>query len=237
MEFTPEEYRILAGKDFNDLLAKDPEIKRLESLKYDKALDSRVLLEVMGMVGSYHIGKLPCLPLTAAKWAALWMVDSPFVTGGAAGPAELDLLLYILSEPDLRKIPFGVHELPAVASGYAAATGLRTEDIFAEIRGIIHTAFQPLEMLPKSSGNGEPEQFDAVWVTQVAGLAARESGMPFDYCLHQMSLSAVCAFFVNWRKREGSDSEQIRRRPSEEIEEQISARIDVLSKEFLKKKE
>ena len=237
MEFTPEECRILAGKVFNALLAGDPEIRRLESMKYDKALESRVLMEIMGMVGSYHIGKLPCLPLTAAKWAFLWMLDSPFAVGGSAGPAEVDLVLYVLSEPDLRKIPCGVHELPAVASGYAFATGLRTEDIFSEIRGIIHTAFQPLEMLPRSDGSGEPERFDGVWAAHVAGVAARESGMPFDYCLHQMSLSAVCAFFVNWRKREGGDSDQIRRRPSEEIEERISARINALAKEFLKKKE
>ena len=234
--FTADEYRILAGKEFNLILAEDPEIKRLEGLKYDKTLESRVLMEIMGLVGGYHIGKLPCLPLTAAKWAFLWMVDSPFVIGGAAGPAEVDLILYILSEPDLRKIPCGVHEIPAVASGYAFATGLRTEDIFSEIRGIIHTAFQPLEMLPRSDGAGESERFDGVWATHVAGLAARESGMPFDYCLHQMSLSAVCAFFVNWRKRESSDSEQIRRRPSAEIEEKISERINALSKEFLKKK-
>ena len=236
MCFTPEEYRILAGKEFNALLAEDPELRRLEGMKYDKTLEARVLMEIMGMVGSYRIGKLPCLPLTAAKWAFLWMVDSPFAIGGSAGPAEVDLVLYVLSEPDLRKIPHGVHEIPAVASGYSLATGLRTEDIFSEIRGIIHTAFQPLEMLPRSDGSGEPERFDGVWATHVAGLAARESGMPFDYCLHQMSLSSVCAFFVNWRKREGGDSDQIRRRPSEEIESEISRRIDHLAKVFLKKK-
>ena len=44
-----EELRLLAGREFNAVLAADEELKRLDGLKYDKAAETRVLLEVLGV--------------------------------------------------------------------------------------------------------------------------------------------------------------------------------------------
>lgn len=237
MTFSPDDYRILAGEGFNALLAQDAELKRLDGLKYDKTLESRFLMEVLG-VGDFRVGKLPIRPLTAAKWAFLWMLESPFAIGGAPGATDIDVILYVLSAWDLRDMAVAPHEIPAAASGYRFATGIPLEEVLADVRQIVHTAFLPLEMLPVSADTStEPERFDGIWVTHVAGLAARESGMPFTYCLHRMSLAAVCGFFITWRRREGVDADQIRRRPSADIEAQISARVDALATEFLSKKE
>lgn len=237
MMFSPDDYRILAGEDFNALLAQDAELKRLEGLKYDKTLEARFLMEVLG-VGDFRIGKLPVRPLTAAKWAFLWLLESPFVIGGKIDAADVDIILYVLSVWDIREIAVAPHEIPAAASDYRLAPGIPMEEVRSEVRQIVNAAFLPLEMLPPSAGSSsEPERFDGIWATHVAGLAARESGMSFNYCLHRMSLSAVCGFFVNWRRREGSDADQIRRRPNEEIQALISARVDALATDFLNKKE
>ena len=45
---TPEDFRLLAGREFSELLGSDPELKRLDALKYDKGAETRVLLEVLG---------------------------------------------------------------------------------------------------------------------------------------------------------------------------------------------
>lgn len=237
MAISPDDYRRLAGEGFNAILAQDPELKRLDTLKYDKTLEARFLMEVLG-VGDFRVGKLPIRPLTAAKWAFLWMLESPFVIGGAASPADVDIVLYVLSAWDIREIAVAPHEIPGAAADYRFAPGISQGDVCTEVRQIIHTAFLPLEMLPASAGSStEPERFDGIWATHVAGLAARESCMPFDYCLHLMSLSSVCGFFVNWRRRSGADADQIRRRPNGDIETQISARVDALAADFLRKQE
>lgn len=237
MRLTPEEYRVLANdRGFNALLAQDAELRRLESLKHDKALEARFLMESLG-VGDYRLGKLPVRPLTVAKWAFLWMLESPFVTGEGIAAADIDVMLYVLSVWDIREVGVAPHEIPAAASGYLHAAGLATSDVLDEVWQIINVAFLPLEMLPSppAADASEPVRFDGMWVTHAAGLAARESGMPFSYCTHRMSLSTVCAFFVNWRKREGTEAEQIRHRPGREIQRLMDARINDLMMEFLHK--
>lgn len=203
---------------------------------YDKALENRFLMEVLG-IGDFRIGKLPVRPLSAAKWAFLWLLESPFAVGGEINGAAVDVVLYVLSVWDLREIAVAPHEIPAAASDYRLATGIPMDETVAAVRRAVGVAFLPLDMLPPlPGGSGEPLRFDGIWATHVAGIAARESGMPFNYCLHRMSLSTVCGLFVNWRRREGADADQIRRRPNEEVQQLISDRIDALALDFLSKK-
>ena len=233
MQFSPEEYRLLAGRRFNEILAADEEMKSLQAQQYDRSAETRVLLEVLG-VTHYSIGGLPVRPLTAARWAFLWMLESPFITGENPSDAQTDAALYVLSLPDLRKMSCGLSDIPAGASGYSAATGLSMEEIREAVGTIIHTAFLPLSLLPPSgSTDHEEARFDGLWVTRIAGIAARESGMSFDACLHEMSLSCACCLYVNWLQRESPDPKEIRRRPNADIEIQIERRFKELANEFL----
>lgn len=231
--YTAAELQRLAGAEFNRILTGDQELKQLESLKYDKMAETRVLLEILG--GNYCIGLLPVRPLTAAKWAFLWMLENHYATGGAIRTIDLDVALYVLSVPDLRKVSCGLADLPAAASGYATATGLSPEEVCRGVHSMIRTAFHPLAMLPPSATADDDEAalYDGLWVTRVAGIAARESGMPFDRCLHEMSLSCVCCLYINWLRRESLKPGEIRRRPDAEIEERITRRVGKLADEFL----
>lgn len=231
-----DELRLLAGREFNAVLAADEELKRLDGLKYDKAAETRVLLEVLG-VSRYYIGSLPVCALTAARWAFLWLLGSPFVIGGTVDQASLDTALYILSVQDLHKLPCAVEELPAAASGYAAATGLSPEEICSGVRAMIDTAFLPLRMLPPVvSPDDDASRFDGMWVSRIAGLAAQESGISFDDCLHVMSLSCACCLYVNRLRRESCKPQEIRRRPTAEVEEMIERRMEELEEQFLAEK-
>lgn len=232
--FTQEEYKTLAGTQFNEFLQNDPILNELEHSKYDKTLHAFSLLETLHL-GAFSIGKLPVKPLTAAKWAFLWILDNKFVTAPEAVTAtDVDVMLYVLSIPDLTEINVALHDIPAVAAGYRNAPGTPLNEVIHEINTMIQQAFLPLAMLPsKDSGSSEESYFDEIWLTAVAGCAARESGMPLDYCMHKMSLSCVFALWINYRRREGSESAQIRYPVAEEIEEKISGRINELAREFL----
>ena len=85
-------------------------------------------------------------------------------------------------------------------------------------------------MLPRKTGE-EEAYFDEIWLTAVAGCAARESGESLYFCMHKMSLSAVFSLWVNYRRREST--EKISYPVSAEIERQITERVDLLGREFL----
>ena len=166
--YTPDELALLAGAEFNRILAEDPLLTELESRKYDKSMDSHVLLEIMG-VGIFRIGDLPVRPLTAAKWAFLWMLRSPFVCNGKATVQDLDVLLYILSCPDLRTQNTALTDIPAAASGYSAAPAQTIADTVQDAQTFIRAAFYPLSLLPPAGqvSDGDPA-YDGVWATRIA---------------------------------------------------------------------
>lgn len=228
---------LLAGKEFNEILAGDHILKELEKARYNSADEKQLLLEVLDL-GDYRIGKLPIRPLTVAKWSFLWLLESPFVIGGAAEIRDWDIFLYILSQMDLRELNCPVERIAENATGFALATGLDAETLIEEVKNIIKSVFLPFDMMPlKTSGDsGESGIYDGIWASFMASTAARESGMSFDYCLHRMSLSTVCSLIVNWNRRESVDGGQIRRMIPQEIEEKITARIDTLAKGYIEKK-
>ena len=228
---------LLAGKEFNEILAGDHILKELEKARYNSAAEKQLLREVLDL-GDYRIGKLPIRPLTVAKWSFLWLLESPFVIGGAAEIRDWDIFLYILSQMDLRELSCPVERIAENATGFALATDLDAETLIEEVKNIIKSAFLPFDMMPlKTSGDsGESGIYDGIWASFMASTAARESGMSFDYCLHRMSLSTVCSLIVNWNRRESVDGGQIRRRIPQEIEEKITERIDTLAKGYIEKK-
>lgn len=232
--YTVRELTLLSGEEFNSILAKDEILAELEKQKFDPVKEMNILLEVLSVV-TYRIGALPVQPLTAAKFAFLSLLKSPFIHGGECTTADLDLALYVLSLPDLRELNCEIPSLPAAASGFSAATSLPLLEAIEDVKELFSTAFHLLSLLPdQPQEKDDPGGYDALWLTFLASLAARESGMDLMYCMHKMSLSSVCAFYVNYCKRESTFADNIRRHLPEEVQQEIDARVDLLAVEFLK---
>ena len=230
------ELKLLATPEFNAILANDPELKLLSSQKYDQYHEKRVLMEFLNL-GDYRIGKLPIRPLTAAKWAFLWLLDSPLVTNSTMSAADLDIVLYCLSVKTLSEIDCSFAQLQENASGYHLAPQLPYRELKQELDSLVRTAFLPLSLLPPSPGTSDrTARFDAHWASRVCSIAAAESGKDFEFCLHQMSLSSVCLFFVARARRESLKPESICHRFPEEVEKLIDRRTGKLAEEFLKGK-
>ena len=242
MQRTAEQLRALAGPEFNARLAADPELAELQRHLHDRDNIIPGVLAAMMIQPGLRIGSLPVRSLTAAKWAFLWMLKNALVLPGGKtedgsaqtiSQSELDVFLFVLSREDLRNIDIPLASIPGAASGYAAATGLEPERLMAELRAVIEDAFEPLSMLPPSGGGSGEMSFDGSWLAWIGGVAARESLLPYDRCIHELPLSLVCDFFVSWRKREGVDGDKIKRPPRADIMEKISARIEEMSDDFL----
>lgn len=231
---SPEELNRLASKEFSDLLAADPVIRDLRSRLTDRKDAVPTAFDALLMSGGDRIGNLPVLPLTAAKWTFLWICGNPFVSSGRISEEDVNIFLYVLACPDLRKLNFPVTSLAVKARDYSAATGLDINQVIREIQSVVNTAFSALSMLPRSDGGDSGEAlFDSVWLSWIASIAVRESGLPYDRVIHELPLSLVCNFYVSWRRRECIDGDKIHRSQSSEIIDRITARVDELGKQFL----
>ena len=232
---SPEELTRLASKDFSDLLAADPVIRDLRVSLSDRKDAVPATFDALLMSGGDCIGNLPVLPLTAAKWAFLWVIESPFVTGkNAVSETDLNIFLFVLSWPDLRKLQIPLTQLPVEAGHCLQGASIPPEQVIREIQSVIGNAFSPLAMLPKSdSGSSEEVFYDGAWLAWIASVAVKESGMPYDRVIHEIPLSLVCNFYVAWRRREGVDGDKIRRPQNGEIIDQINTRVEELGKAFL----
>ena len=231
---TPEELTRLASKEFSAILAADPVIRDLRSRLTDRKDFIPATFDALLLSGGDRIGDLPVLPLTAAKWAFLWVIESPFVTGkGKVSETDLDLFLFVLSCPDLRKLHVPLAQLPAEAARYSAAAALPQDQLLQEIRQVINAAFSPLAMLPSSGGDPDEVFYDGAWLAWIASIAVKESGMPYDRVIHELPLSLLCQLYVAWRRREGIDGDKIRRPQNGETLDRINARVEELGKEFL----
>ena len=234
---SPEDLTRLASKEFSAILSADPVIRELRASLIDRQDTIPATFDALLLSGGDRIGDLPVLPLTAAKWAFLWIIESPFVTGkNSISETDLDLFLFVLSCPDLRQLRIPLTQLPAEAGQYLQATALSPEQVIGEIQSIIKHAFSPLTMLPKSDSAPEEVFYDGAWLAWIASIAVKESGMPYDRVIHGFPLALVCLLYVVWRRREGLDGDKIKRPQNGEIVDRINARVEELGKEFLARK-
>ena len=234
-----DKLKLLASKEFNAVLAGDHILRELKNSAFDRPAETAILLDALGLSGISRIGTLPVRPLTAARWAFLWAIKSPFVENGTPTAADADVALYVFSRWDLREdMTVTLSGIPAAAAGLIAATGLPVETVCREIALRIRNAFLPLAM-QQSAGtdpeNAPPPVFDLDWLTRIGGIAAREGNMTFPDCIHLMPLSTLCALYVNYRRREGADGAEIARRLPDTVLDEIDRRIDALAEEFLKR--
>ena len=234
---SPEELTRLASKEFSAVLAADPVIRDLRASLFDRKDAVPATFDALLMSGSGRIGNFPVLPLSAAKWAFLWIIESPFVTGkNSVSEIDLNLFLFVLGCPDLRKLQIPLTQLPVEAGHCLQAAAIPPEQVIHEIQSVIGNAFSPLAMLPKSdSGSSEEVFYDGAWLAWIASVAVKESGIPYDRVIHELPLSLVCNFYVAWRRREGVDGDKIHRPQNGEIIDQINTRVEELGKEFLQK--
>lgn len=232
---SPENLIRLSSPEFSELLTADPVLADLRERLVSRRDFIPGTFDALLFPGNERIGKLPVLPLTAAKWAFLWILDSPFVSGkNSVSETDLNIFLFVLSCPDLRKLQIPLSRLPAEAGHYMQTVGMEPAAILNEIRKMIDSAFAPLAMLPKSDSAPEDIFYDGFWLAWIASIAVKESAMPYDRVVHDMPLSLVCNLYVAWRRREGIDGNRIRRPQNGEIMDRINARVEELGKEFLK---
>lgn len=225
----------LASDDaFQEIFARDPVLDKLEAEAYDEQREFFALNWFLGLA-PVKVGKSPLHPLTAGRWAFLWAIGNGYARGGKVTALDADILLYVMGK-DLRDLGCTVDEIPEKAAGFAAASGLTFEQAHEEIKFLIAVAFLPLQMLPppKKDEIINPK-YDTEWLADLVSIVSKESGEPARYILHEMPLTAACAYIISSRKAVDTKHE-IRRRPPEKISEEIMERSYELGSLYLAEK-
>lgn len=225
---------LASDEAFQEIFARDPVLDKLEAEAYDEQKEFFSLNWFLGLA-PVKVGKSPLHPLTAGRWAFLWAIKNGYARGGKVTQLDADIFLYIMGK-ELRDLGCSVEEIPVKAAGFSAASGLSFEQAHEEIKFLIAVAFLPLQMLPPPKKDEIiNSKYDTEWLADLVSVVAKESGEPARYILHEMPLTAACAYVVSSRKAFDTKHE-IRRRPPEEIAEEIMTRTYELGSLYLAEK-
>ena len=232
--FNENELRLLASKEFNQILSADEKLKELENQKYNKNYEMFILLDALNL-GSFKIGDLPIRPLTLGKWCFLDMLESPYCQNGLQkiSVIDIDIFLYILSLKSLQDIKVSIPEIAAEAADYHLAANLPIEELHAEIQKLKEIAFYPLGVLPPTD-NDKDCSFNAEWLMSQALAICKICNEKLDDVIHKFPLSKFALLYVN-AYREYHPEQRLYRRIDDKLQTLISQRIDELAVEFLGK--
>ena len=220
--------------EFQKLLAEDPILCELEAQQYDPQAEFYSLMEMLR--GTFTIGKSTIQPLTPAVWAFLWGIGNRYTIDlNKVTEIDTDIFLFVLAN-GVRRLNCSPAELPAAASGSCPAMGLDYRDAFKELTQVIHAAFRPLEMMPKTTGGqSAPPQYDAYWLAQLCSIVAGETNEKATELMFTMPLSSCYYYLVNYNRKNAKNGDMIRRRTPEEIQKGIFDRVNVLAEDFCSK--
>ena len=233
---TPDELRQLASSEsFQNLVAADPELDRLESLQYRMEDEVSALHETLFRPCG-KIGSLSVMPLTPACWSLLWSLSSPYVCGGTVRIQDLELFLFLLTLDLHPGGPFPAG-LPHQASGVCRRAGISPDEIHKKLLDRIRIAFLPLKLLPSQAPDAArgSVRFDAEWLNRICSAASVRTSTPIGEVMFSMSLNQVCWQYVNML-RERLGPQEVRRRPDSELAREMLVRVYELGKQFLKRK-
>ena len=227
----PDLIELASDPAFQAIIASDPELDRLEAEAYDEQREFFALNWFLGLA-PVKVGKLPLHQLTPGRWAFLWAIGNGYARKETVTVADADVFLYIMAK-DLRDLGCDVPEIPKKAAGMAAAAGLSFEQAHDEIVYLIKVAFLPLQMLPRDKRDDlRSSKFDVEWLADLISVVTKESGEPARYIMHEMPLTAACAYVITARKAVDTKRE-VRRRTEGEIAEEIMDRSYELGSQYL----
>ena len=219
---------------FQAIFAADPELDRLEAEAYDEQREFFALNWFLGLA-PVKVGNLPLHQLTPGRWAFLWAIGNGYARKGTVTLTDVDVFLFILAK-DLRDLGCEIPDIPKKAAGMAAAAGLTFQQAHDEILYLIKVAFLPLQMLPRDKPDDlKPSRFDVEWLAELISVVTKESGEPARYIMHEMPLTAACAYVITARKTVDTNHE-VRRRTEGEIAEEIMNRSYELGSQYLAEK-
>ena len=231
MSLTAEQKIFLASSaEFQKLVAEDEVLKELDASKIDFDREGILLWDALG--GITEICGMKVSPITPAIWSNLWLLHSPLATGEKPEFSDVAVAVYMLTHSFAES---AWEDLPERAAKYAEGVSLTPEiapDVWAELCGMVETAFSPLKMLPQTPASGELV-FDADWLLSVCSVVSAEAGITIRDAALNFPLSAAFGLMVI-RARKANPNAVYGKHTPEWIDKAVMERIADLQELFIK---
>jgi hypothetical protein len=200
---------------FQHRFGTDSVLNSIDEMKENLPEEYKSILAVLEL-NSFIEGKA-APSITPGMWALLWIAQSPFVINekyADCKDTDIDFFLYLLYEG----IGTGnLSELFAKSINYSKEVlKITLEEAVNIILKSIKYAFRPLKLFPSgnNAGNTKPE-YGADWLSSLVVRVHEMTGYTPTYILKNLSLTACCYYFAQWRRKQGDQS--IYKRSDKEI--------------------
>ncbi len=186
---------------FQNRFGYDKVLGELDAQRFDK---KKIVQELQAFRGvPLQVGDKKFSQLTVDAWANLWCLDSPFALGkDDIKQVDVDLFLAALE--------FTGDDLEALAISsldYCKKHQLNEELARQICNKIISLAFSPLLLFPDSGAMkltaDQQPLYDAEWIANLVYAVHQVTGKSPEFIQKQMSLNAVCQYFVQFAKNQG----------------------------------
>lgn len=221
-------------QEFQNIFATDPVLDELETQKINQSDELLYLRAIHNL--KLEVNNLLFNNLTINKWVLLWCLNNRLCLGkNDVQPFDIDVFIYVL-ENDITNLDTKL--IISNATNYCLTHGLDYQKILHCLLQIIKISFYPLSYLPKQNCTNELETipvYDVEWATSIASKIYRQTGKNIDYILNNMSLTAVCYFYVEWFKE--NSPTKCQRMTSELIIQKMDERASELCIDYLVSKQ
>lgn len=216
---------LLAMQDdqFQKILQNDKILNDLEKEKNDAQSEYLQLISVL--TKSYKICNISIQPLTPILWSFLYCVKNQFVIREKQPEnIDIDVFIYLLH--------FGIKAIDETlfekAKDFCKLNNINYLQAKYQILNVIYLAFRAFEMLPHKD---EQPHYNLDWLTRIVSLAVKMCGKDSEYIAFNMSLTE-CLYYVIQACRQGDIHNTIRRRNSDEVNEEMYKRTLELGKKY-----
>lgn len=225
MDQMTEIFACMADDKFKEIMQNDEVLNELEEEKNNPQREYFELCCVL--FKRFKIAGLTCIPITPAMWCLLYCLGNKIIVGGKVEKEDIDVFIYLMHNglDAVDENLFNNAEL------FCDKHEIDYQYALLEICDMIKLTFRPMEMFPLPSIKDEDVRFNVDWLTKVVSMACRVCNKTSDEVMMNMSL-CECLYYVVQYCRVNDKDNTIRRRNSDEVNEQIYKRTMQLGKKY-----
>ena len=203
--------KLASDDEFQERFGSDKRLDEIDEMKINM-VEEHQLLQLL-LKNTLTINDKIFKALTPVIWSYLWVIESPFVkVDKNVSNVDVDIFFYLLEHGvgDLDPVRITSESLQFTSRSIQ----ISYEDAVDIIYRMIRLSFKPLSMFPKTTSS-EENFYDADFLTALIAKVHSVTGYTPEYILNEMSMTAVCYYFVQVSRLNGSQN--IKRQTPEEI--------------------
>lgn len=226
---------LLATQDdaFQKLIAEDAILLDLESQKYNRQSEYFSLMFQIKQ-SKFYISGIEIKTFNLIKLSLLWILENAFVLKNKKVENEdIDIFMY-LATLNFNEFDESLVSIYANSKDYCLLNSLDYDETKNDIYSFINLQFKAFEMLPRTNVTSNENVFDVDWLTHLTSIVCGMTNLTSEYVQESLSIN-TCLYYYVQKIKENDIHNEIKRKTSDEINEEIFRRSMQLASEYYQK--